>query len=109
MAAEHLEEPDVVLVELVDAELGDDDGADHAGAVVERDGDDRLVDVLGARDRDGEVAVERVREQDRLAGLGRPAGDAFADPAGERLDALVRVGLEVAAPRDRDEESPSTT
>ena len=46
VAAQHLEQADVVLVELVDAELRDDDGADHAGAVAERDGDHRLVDVV---------------------------------------------------------------
>ncbi len=77
VAAEDLEQADVVLVELVDAELGDDDGPDDAGAVVERDGDHRLVHVLGSRDRDCELAVEGVGQQDRLAGLRHPAGDAL--------------------------------
>jgi hypothetical protein len=103
VAAEHLEHADVVLVEPADAELRDDDGADDARVVVERHGDHRLVHVVRARDRDPVLAVERVREQDRLAGLGGAAGDALADLAGELLDALVLVRVDVAAPGDRHE------
>ena len=103
VAAEHLEQADVVLVELGDAELGDDDRADHPRAVAERDGDHRLVHVVRAGDRLGEVAVERVVEQDRLAGACGTARDPLADAAAERLDALLGVRVEVAAPRHGDE------
>ena len=46
MPGEHLEEAQVVLVELLQPELGDDDRPGDAGAVVQRDGDDRLLDSL---------------------------------------------------------------
>ena len=51
VAGEHLEQAHVVLVELVDAELRDHDDPDHARAVAERDGDERLV-IRGAGDLD---------------------------------------------------------
>ena len=103
VAAEHLEQAHVVLVERPDAELGDDDGAGDPGAVVQRDGDDRLVHVVRVGDGDRVVAVHGVLEQDRLARLGRPARDALADLAGERLDAVRVERVEVAAPGDGDE------
>ncbi len=103
MAGEHLEQADVVLVELADTELGDDDDAAHARAVFQRHGDDRLVDVVRARNRDGEVAVHGVLEQEGAAGLGNPAGEAFPELAGEILGALLRVLAERALEGDREE------
>ena len=79
--AEHLEEAHVVLVELAHAELGDHDCADHARAVAERDGDHRFVHVVRAGNRLRKIAVERVVEQDRLAGARSPARDPLADLA----------------------------
>ena len=55
-------------------------------------------------DRDGNSRSRALAEEDRLAGLGHPAGEALADPARERLDALVERGIEIAAPGHRDEE-----
>ena len=63
VAGEHLEQPQVALVELADAELRQEDDAGDAGAVAERHGDHRLVHLLRARDLDRELAVERVRDQ----------------------------------------------
>ena len=104
VAAEHLEQADVVLVELVDAELGDDDGADHARAVAERDGDHRLVDVVRARDRHAR-SRSRARSSSRIDSPVSAARPVMPSPMRhvERLDALVRVRVEVAAPRDGDE------
>ena len=67
VSGEHLE-PQVVLVELVEAELGDDDRADDARAVVERDGEDRPRSG-SAFDLDRELALGGVAEEERLTGL----------------------------------------
>jgi hypothetical protein len=53
LAGQHLEQPRVVLVELVEAELGDDDDPVHVGAVAERRRKQRLLDRLGAGHGDG--------------------------------------------------------
>ena len=50
VAGQHLEQPQVVGVELVEAELRDDDHAGHARAVLERDGEERLLDLGRADD-----------------------------------------------------------
>ena len=103
VAGEHLEQAQVVLVELVEAELRDDDGADHAGAVLERHGDDRLVDLGRALDLDRELALRRVREEQRLAGLDDAAGEALADAGPEDLGCgSVRRG-QLALEGDRSE------
>ena len=60
-------------------------------------------DVVGPGDRDRVVALHRVVHEDRLAGLRGATGDPLADRARERLDALLRVGIDVASPGDRDE------
>ena len=67
LSREHLEQAHVVLVELVDAELRDHDRAGDARAVAKRDDGERLLDVLGARDAERELALERVRDQQCLA------------------------------------------
>ena len=103
MAREDFEEPNVVLVELSDPELREDDDTVYTRAVPERHGDHRLLDVPGARDRHGELAVERVREQERLARLRHAARDALADLAAQALGRLLAVFAEVAAERDRDQ------
>ena len=103
VAGEHLEQAQVVLVELVEAELRDDDRADHPGAVVERDGDDRLVDLRRALDLDRELALRGVRQQQRLAGLDDAAGEALADARAEDLGrGAVRRG-QLALEGDRRE------
>ena len=85
MAGEHLEQPQVVLVELVEAELGDDDRADDARAVVERDGEDRLLDLRGAFDLDRELALGGVAEEERLTGLDDAACDPLAHTGSQHL------------------------
>ena len=85
MAGKHLEEAQVVLVELFQAELGDDDRPRDARAVVQRDGDDRLLDPRGTGDLDRERARRRVVEQERLARLDHTAGQTLADARAENL------------------------
>ena len=85
MAGEHLQQAQVVLVELAQAELGDDDRPRDTGAVVERDGDDRLLDLRGAGDLGRELARGRVVEQQRIPGLDDVAGQPFADARPEDL------------------------
>ncbi len=111
VAGEHLQQAQVVLVELAQAELGDDDRTGDAGAVVERDGDDRLLDLRGAGDLDRELARGRVVEQQRVAGLddvaGQPLADARAEdlgrgPVGRRQLALERDRQQLLALADED-------
>jgi len=101
MPREHLEQPHVVLVELADAELRDHDDADHAGAVAQRDGHERLLDRVRAGDHHRVLALERVRHELGLAGRGGSAGDALADLPPREVDLLPVPGDEVAAERDR--------
>ena len=101
MAGEHLEQPQIVFVELAQAELRDDDRASRAGAVLERHGDDRLLDLRGALDLDRELARRRVVEQQRIAGLDDPAGQPFADPRPEDLRRRPVMAGQLALERDR--------
>ena len=73
VAREHLEHAQVVGVELVEPELGDDDDAVDARAELERHREQRLLDLGGARDLLAELAVGRVADEERLAGLGDAA------------------------------------
>ena len=70
VAGEHLEEPDVVFVELVDAELGDDDDADDARAVLSGTAtiDSSMSSVPGIVTANSQSSA--LREQERLAGRG---------------------------------------
>ena len=101
MAGEHLEQAQVVLVELVQAELGDDDRPGDAGAVVQRDGDDRLLDPRGTGDLDRELARRRVVEQERLARLDDAAGQTLADARAEHLRRRPVGRGQLALERDR--------
>src|SRR5436305_7465289 len=87
---EHLEQPDVVLVELVDAELRDHDHADRTGAVAERYGDERLLDRVRAGNHHRVLALEGVADELRLQCRSRAAGDVLAE-----LVARVVVDLAV--------------
>ena len=86
VAGKHLEQPDVVLVELVATELRDHDHADHARAVVERHGQQRFLQRLGAGNRDRVVAIQRVPDQERLSVSGRVARDSLADLRARNLN-----------------------
>ena len=80
MAGEHLEQPHVVLVELVQPELRDDDDADDPGPVAKRHREQRLLDRVGALDQLPELAVRSVADDERLAELGAATGDTLARP-----------------------------
>ena len=101
VAGEHLKQAQVVLVELAQAELGDDDRARDPGAVVERDGDDRLLDVRGAGDLDGELARGRVVEQQRISRLDDVAREPLADARPEDLGRGTVGRGQLALERDR--------
>ena len=103
MAGEHLEQPHVVLVELVQPELGDDDHADDAAAVAKRHRKERLLDRDGALDLLPELAVRGVADDDRLAELGAATGDTFADALAEDVEERVHVRGEIAEEGHRDE------
>ena len=102
MTGEHLQQPDVVLVELVQAELRDHDDADDPSAERERDDDLRLVDRVGAGQDARELAVGRVPDQERLACFGDTPRDSLADLADEDFHRLTRLARELPDERDRD-------
>ena len=70
---EHLEQTQLVLVELVEAELRDDDHADHRRPVEERDGEQRLLDLRRPSNLDAELGLRRIAREERLARLERRA------------------------------------
>ena len=78
MAGEHLEQPQVVLVELADAELRERDRADHALAVPERRRRERFVGVVAGHVR-ADVGLANVRDERRLARLRDVAGQALPE------------------------------
>ena len=104
MAREHLEEPHVALVELVQPQLRDHDHADRPRAVEKRHGDHRLVDRARSWDLNRELAPVGVGDQERLPPRRCGAGHALAELDDQRLDALVLVDLVLAAKRDRNEQ-----
>ena len=103
MSGQHLEQTYVVLVELILAELRDDDDSEHTGGVAQRDCDDRLGDSRGSRDLHRILAVESVRDEDTTARQGDPTRDSLSHPALEHVGRLVAVVAELAAERDRHE------
>ena len=104
VTGQYLEQPHVVLVELVEAELGHDDDAGDAGPVPEGDSDERLLDHRRPFDAVAELAVGGVADEQRFGARGALAGDADADADAEELERQrARVRAECAAERDRDE------
>ena len=76
---QHFEKPQVVGVELVEAELRDDDDAGHAQPVLERDCEERLLDLGRADDLLAELVASGVADEERVTGLGDAAGDSATD------------------------------
>ena len=101
MTGEHLEQAQVVLIELVEAELGDDDRADHARPVVKRHREQRFIDRFRARNRLRELALRGVARQNGLAGGHDVTRDAVADWNLEHIHRLARRRGEIPAERDR--------
>ena len=100
---EHLDQADVVLVELVDSELRDHDHADHARADAERDGDDRLLD--RARFRRSRPRTRTWRRPASSSGspcLGDPAGEARRRPS--RASTSIDASEPARSPLERDRE-----
>ena len=91
MAGEHFHQTDVVLVELVQAELRDHDDADDARSVRQRHDDLRFVDGVGAWKHPRELTVRCIGDEQRLAGLGNSAGDSLADLAGKDLQRFLSL------------------
>ncbi len=89
VAGEDAHRLEVVIREAVVAELAEDDDPEHPALVEHRHHEHRLGNVIGARDRLAALVVQRVVDQQRLAMLGHPAGEALAhcDP-----QQVLRVG-----------------
>ncbi len=104
---EHLEHAQVVGVELVEPELGDDDHAVDARAELERNREHRLLDLGRTRDLLRELAVCGVADDERLAGLGNAAGDAATDDGRLQLGRSAGIdGGQVATKGDGQEVVP---
>ena len=90
MPGQHLEQPQVVGVELVEPELRDHDHAGDARAVLERDGEERLLDLGRALDLLAELVVGGVVDEERRARLGDAARDSATDLRREELRRIAR-------------------
>ena len=101
VVGEDREQPQVVTVEPGETELGQRDDPDGDAVVAHRHDQHRLVDVVGARDRRAPGVAVRVVDEQRLAVLGDPAGEALAEPAAEQVEVHLLVGADPAFERDR--------
>ena len=100
---EDREHPQVVRAEPVEPELRERDDPDGHAVIAHRHDEHRLVDVVGPGDRRAARIAVRIVDQDRLAVLGDPAGEAFAELAGEERQVDLLVGADPALERDRDD------
>ena len=101
MVGEDRQEPQVVAVEAVQAELRKRDHADGFLVVLHRDNQHRFVDVFSAGDRLPSRIAVRVVDQQRLAMLCDPAGEALAEAAAQQVEIDVLVGADPTLEGDR--------
>ena len=101
VVGEDRQQPQVVGIEAVETELRERDDADGDAVVAHRDDEHRFVDVVGAGDRRPARVAVGVVDQQRLAVLGDPAGEALAEPAAQELEVDVLVGADPALEGDR--------
>ena len=106
MAGEHLEQAQVVGVELVEPELGENEHADDGRAVAQRHGEQRFLDPGRALDVLPDAAVGGVAGEERLAGRGDVTGDADPDLRHEHVERRLGALRQVATKRDRPEVVP---
>ena len=104
MTGHDLEQPEIVGVELVQAELRDHDDSGHARPVLQWHREKRLLDLGGALDLLSELVLCSVADQQRDPGLGDTAGDPAADVRRQELGRVARYRTgEVTAKRDEHE------
>ena len=77
LVGEDRQQPQVVRTEPVEAELRQRDDADRRAVVAHRHDEHRLVDVVGPDDRRAARVAVGVLDEDRLAVLRDPAGEAL--------------------------------
>ena len=94
VAGEDRDRLEVVIGEPVESELAEDDDAERAALVEHRHDEHRLRNVLGAVNRLAALVVECVVDQQRLAVLGHPSGEALSDRHTESLDRVLGIALE---------------
>ena len=104
LVGEDHEDVHVLGVELVEAELREGDRAGHPLVVAHRDDEHRLVHLVRAGDRRAARVGVGVRDEERRAVLGGPAGEPDPELGLEQghVDLLVRPDR--ARERDRDEQ-----
>ena len=100
VAGQDLEQPKIVRVELIEAELRDHDDAGDARPVPERHREERLLDLGGTLDLLAELVLRGVADQQGRAGLGHATRDAAADPRRQELRGSP-VSAPVRSPRTR--------
>jgi hypothetical protein len=103
LVGEDRQQPQVVRAELAEAELRQRDDPDRRTVVAHRDDQHRLVDVVRSDDRLPARVAVRVLDQQRLAVLGDPAGEALAEAARQQGHVDVLVGTDPAFEGDRDD------
>ena len=103
LVGEDHEQPQVILAELVDTQLGQRDHTDHALVVSHRDHQHRFVDVVGSGDRRAaRIGVGIVNEQG-CGVLGRPAGEPVAKLCAQHVEVDLFVCADGPLEGDRDQ------
>ena len=97
------EHAQVVLVELVQTELGQGDDPEGRLVVAHRHDEHGFLDLLGARDGRAAWIVVRVADEQRPAVLGHPAGEALSEPAAKEFEVDLLVGAHRPFEGDRDD------
>lgn len=108
VACEHLEQAQLVLVELVETEFRDDDHTDDGGAVEQRHREQGLFDLVRARNEDADVGVRSIARQVRLTRSRDMPRDALAD-AGRRTSSADPDELRSPRKETTRRSSPSRT
>ena len=100
---EDRQDPQIVGVEPVEAELGQGDHADDRSVVAHRHDQHRLVHVVGPFDRLSAGIRVGVVDQDRFTVLGDPTCEPDAELAREQAHVHLLVGADATLERDRDD------
>ncbi len=100
LVREDQQQPEIVVVELAQAELGQGDDADQMVIVLHRHDQHRLVHVVGARDRPAPRIARGVVDAECRPAVRDPAGESLADLGAQDLEVHLLVRPDAALEGD---------
>jgi hypothetical protein len=98
------QEPQVVGVEAVEAQLREGDHADRGLVITHRHDEHRFIDVVGARDRRAPGVAVGIVDEERLAVDCHPTGEPLTEPTTQQVEVDLVVGADTPLERDRHDE-----